>query len=74
METTQEGFYWNDEDKKDQEFRRSINEGRVYTESASCDFCGAQLQGRAFQCEMCDALACTLCVCDDGCCPSCTRA
>lgn len=70
MATKMEGVYWDDNDRKDQEARRKVNEGRVYTEQAYCDFCGAQ--GAPFQCRACKAVLCTLCVCGDMLCPTCT--
>lgn len=65
-------FYWNEEDRKDQQERRSINEGKIYTDTANCDCCGNKLHGSWFDCIKCNALVCTLCICGDGCCPSCT--
>lgn len=47
--------------------------GRLYMEWADCDFCGNALEGRGFTCEVCGALVCTSCACDDGKCPECTR-
>jgi len=70
MEIKSEGFYWDDKDRVDQEVRRNVNEGRVYTEQAHCDFCGDQ--GAPYQCSACKAVLCTLCICGDGFCPSCT--
>ena len=60
--------YWNDADKKDQEFRRQINAGTIYTDDASCDCCGRRLLGCSFDCLVCNLLLCTLCICADGCC------
>ncbi len=67
-------FYWDERDREDQEYRRRINEGRIYTDGAFCDFCKVPLLGHGFQCEVCNALACASCVCDDGRCPTCTVA
>jgi hypothetical protein len=70
METKAEGFYWDDTDRNDQEVRRKVNEGLVYTEQARCDSCGAQ--GAPYQCGVCKAVLCTSCICGDGFCPNCT--
>jgi len=70
METGTEKLYWDDNDRREQEARRRVNEGRVYTTEAHCDSCGAQ--GAPFQCSACKAVLCTLCICIDGFCPSCT--
>ena len=70
METKVEVFYWNEEDRKDQEARRTINAGRTYTDTACCNTCRALLRGSAFQCVVCNSLTCTSCICADGCCPA----
>ncbi len=72
MEVTAERPYGDDEDNKDQEARREINGARSYTDTACCDWCGALLGGSSFQCGVCNSLTCTLCICEDGCCPACT--
>jgi hypothetical protein len=62
----------NDAERKDQEFRRSVNAGRVYTEHARCDQCGYSLEGRGSQCFACGSLLCTNCIGGDGRCESCS--
>ncbi len=62
-------FYWNEDDRKDQEARRLVNAGRIYTDNARCDWCGA---GSVVQCAACESLVCPLHICVDGCCPECT--
>ena len=34
----------------------------LYTQDANCEFCGALLDGSAFQCIRCKALSCTSCI------------
>ena len=48
--------------------------GRLYTDYALCDWCGATLEGEAFECSACQSLICTLCICVDERCPECTRS
>src|SRR5579872_3944064 len=43
----------------------------VCTQDANCEFCGALLDGSAFQCIRCNAQSCTSCICRSGSCPSC---
>lgn len=43
-------FYWNDDDRRDQQLRRSVNADQAYTENSNCEFCGALLCDGAFQC------------------------
>ena len=62
-------FYWNEADRKDQQFSRHINDGTVYTENARCDLCGDQLNGYTFECTVCKALMCPMHSCVDGRCP-----
>jgi len=62
-------FYWNEEDRKDQELRCQTNVGRTYTDNACCDFCGDQLNGYSSECPVCKALLCPLHCCVDGRCP-----
>lgn len=64
-----EHFYWDENDRKDQEFRRKINVGTVYTDNALCNWCGDRLNGYTFECIVCKALLCPLHSCVDGCCP-----
>jgi hypothetical protein len=71
METNSEELYGN-EDRKDRDFRRSVNAERIYTESACCDMCGDRLDGRGGQCLACDALLCTNCIGGDGRCDACS--
>ena len=61
-------FYWDEKDRKDQEARRAINAGRVYTDTANCAHCGTPLMGRSLQCLVCNESFCLSCICDD-CCP-----
>ena len=63
--------YWNEEDKKDQEERQRVNATRSYFDDSLCDYCGAALEGAAFQCTVCNSLVCTSCVSDEGNCPTC---
>jgi hypothetical protein len=70
MGVNSEGLYLNDDDRRDQESRRDINAGRVYTDRARCDWCGDRLEGRSFPCSACGALICTLCIYDERC-PAC---
>jgi hypothetical protein len=74
MATTGEMFYWDDEDREDQEARRAINARRTYTDTACCNSCGTSLRGSAFQCAVCNSLVCALCICYDECCPTHTNA
>lgn len=46
--------------------------GRPYMEHAQCDSCGNDLEGSGLTCELCGAVVCTGCACDDGKCPNCT--
>lgn len=62
-------FYWNDEDKKDQEQRRQINASVIYSDEGSCDVCRAPLHGYCVECSVCGALLCPLHSCVDGRCP-----
>jgi hypothetical protein len=62
-------LYWNDDDKKDQEFRREIGAGRAYMDSARCDWCKDPLNGSGSECEVCHCLLCSLDTCVDGRCP-----
>lgn len=62
-------FYWSEADRKDQEFRRHINDGTTYTDNACCDFCGDSLRGYTFECAVCKRLCCPLHSCVDGRCP-----
>ena len=62
-------IYWSEADRKDQEFRRSVNAGPTYTEDARCDWCGDQLNGYACECPVCKFLLCPLHSCVDGKCP-----
>jgi len=64
-------LYRNDDDRRDRQFRRSVNADRTYTDESCCEFCGSELFGSAFQCIKCGSLTCTSCTCEDGCCPGC---
>jgi len=72
MDKNNEGSYWNNSDKHDQESRRAINAQRVYTESSRCDMCGDRLEGRGGQCLACDSLLCANCIGGDGRCDACS--
>jgi hypothetical protein len=63
------GFYWNADDRKDQEFRRTAYKGRVYTDDARCDWCRDRLEGSGSECSFCGALLCAIHSCVDGRCP-----
>jgi hypothetical protein len=52
--------------------QRRDGHGRLYTDYAPCDWCGASLDGTGFQCRACRSLVCTLCICVDERCPKCT--
>lgn len=69
MESMAETFYWDEADRKDQEARRQVNAGGIYTDDARCDLCGARLNGYTFECEVCKILLCPLHSCVDGRCP-----
>jgi hypothetical protein len=64
-----EAFYWDENDRKDQEFRQNINAETIYSENACCDWCGDRLNGYTFECTVCGALLCPLHSCVDGRCP-----
>jgi hypothetical protein len=66
-------FYWNEADRKDQEFGRHIKDGTTYTDNACCDYCGDPLNGYTFECTVCKALLCPLHSCVDGRCPEHTQ-
>ncbi len=72
MDQNTEGSYWSEEDKKDREFRRGINDERVYTERARCDVCGDWLDGRGSSCSACRRLLCNNCIGGDGRCDECS--
>jgi hypothetical protein len=59
-------FYWNEDDKKDQEFRRRINTQTIYIDNGRCDLCGDQ---SVSECTKCRRLLCELHTCIDGYCP-----
>jgi len=64
-------FYWDENDKADQEMRSMVNLDRVYTDDSACEFCGTVLSGSAFQCIKCNSLTCASCISEGGSCPAC---
>ena len=59
-------FYWNEDDRRDQEFRRQMNAQTIYIDNGCCDRCGDQAVS---ECAKCGRLLCELHSCFDGHCP-----
>ena len=68
-------FYCNENDRKDQEFRRTAYKRRVFPDTGDelCDWCRDRLDGDGSQCSFCGALLCSMHSCIDGRCPEHTR-